>query len=102
MDKIWYRNFSKSEANGRCGGDEKPRMTTQNRQKSNAKKTKNKNCSCNWYMTSYVKSTLKKRLLLSFSMCMYQVNTSHAAVFVCEQILDIRCQTTGRIVADLY
>jgi len=37
MDKIWYRNPSKSEVIGRCGGDEK-RMTTQNRQKSNAKK----------------------------------------------------------------
>jgi len=29
---------SKSEVIGRCGGDEKTRMTTQNRQKSNAKK----------------------------------------------------------------
>ena len=37
MDKIWYRNPSKSEVIGRCGGDEKKRMTTQNRQKSNAK-----------------------------------------------------------------
>jgi len=32
MDKIWYRNLSKSEVIGRCGGDENPRMTTQNRQ----------------------------------------------------------------------
>ena len=23
MDKIWYRNPSKSQVNGRCGGDEK-------------------------------------------------------------------------------
>ena len=38
MDKIWYRNPSKSEVIGRCGGNEKKRMTTQNRQKSNAKK----------------------------------------------------------------
>ena len=37
MDKIWYRNPSKLEVIGRCGGDEKKRMTTQNRQKSNAK-----------------------------------------------------------------
>ena len=37
MDKIWDRNPSKSEVIGRCGGDEK-RMTTQNRQMSNAKK----------------------------------------------------------------
>jgi len=35
MDKIWYRNPSKSEVIGRCGGDKK-QMTTQNRQKSNA------------------------------------------------------------------
>ena len=37
MDKIWYRNPSKSEVIGRCGGDEKTN-DTQNRQKSNAKK----------------------------------------------------------------
>jgi len=24
MDKIWYRNPSKSEVIGRCGGDENP------------------------------------------------------------------------------
>ena len=24
LDKIWYRNPSKSEVIGRCGGDEKP------------------------------------------------------------------------------
>ena len=41
MDKIWYRNPSKSEVIGRCGGDEKKRMTTQNRLKSNAIKIKN-------------------------------------------------------------
>ena len=29
MDKIWDRNPSKSEVIGRCGGDEKTRMTTQ-------------------------------------------------------------------------
>ena len=28
------------EVIGRCGGDEKTKMTTQNRQKSNAKKSK--------------------------------------------------------------
>ena len=27
MDKIWYRNPSKSGVIGRCGGDEKKRMT---------------------------------------------------------------------------
>ena len=36
MDKIWYRNHSKSEVIGRCGGDEKTEMTKQKRQKSNA------------------------------------------------------------------
>ena len=40
MDKIWYRNASKSEVNGRCDGGGKKRMTTQSRQKSNAKKNK--------------------------------------------------------------
>jgi len=39
MDTIWDR---KSEVIGRCGGDEKKRMTTQNQQKSNAKKQKRK------------------------------------------------------------
>ena len=43
MDKIWDRNPSKSEVIGRCGGDEKKRMTTQNRKKSNAKKNILKN-----------------------------------------------------------
>ena len=43
MDKIWYKNPSKSEVIGRCGGDEKNRMATQNRQKSNAKKINKKN-----------------------------------------------------------
>ena len=38
MDKIWYRNPSKSVVIGRCGGDEKNEMTTQNRQRSNANK----------------------------------------------------------------
>ena len=46
MDKIWYRNPSKSEVIGRCGGDEKNRMTTQNRQKSNAKKKNFKHHTC--------------------------------------------------------
>ena len=40
MDKIWYRNPSKSEIIDRCGGDEK-----MNDQKSNAKKKQLKlNC----------------------------------------------------------
>ena len=38
MDNIWDGNPSKSEVIGHCGGDEKTRMITQNRQKSNAKK----------------------------------------------------------------
>ena len=39
MDKIWDRNRSKLEVIGRCGVDEK-RMTTQDRQKLNAKNKK--------------------------------------------------------------
>ena len=42
MDNIWYINPSKSEVIVRCGGDEKTRMITQNRQKLNAKKKKKK------------------------------------------------------------
>ena len=42
MDTIWYRNPSKSEVIGRCGGDKKKRMTTQNRQKPNDIKKKRK------------------------------------------------------------
>ena len=42
MDKIWYRYPSKSEVIGRFGGDEKNLKTTQNRQKSNAKKQQQK------------------------------------------------------------
>jgi len=43
MDKIWYRNPSKSGIIDRCGGDEKTEMTTQNQQKSNAKTKENSN-----------------------------------------------------------
>ena len=42
MVKLWKRNPSKSEVIGHCGEDEKNRMTTQNRQKSNAKKKEEK------------------------------------------------------------
>ena len=42
MDKIWDRNPLKSEVIGRCGGDGKNPLTTQNRQKSKAKKTHTK------------------------------------------------------------
>ena len=38
--KSGIENPSKSEVIVRCGEDEKTQMTTQNRQKSNAKKTK--------------------------------------------------------------
>ena len=41
MDKIWYINPSKSEVIGRCGGYEKTRMITQNRQKTKKAHTKN-------------------------------------------------------------
>ena len=39
MDKLWIENPSKSEVIGRCGGDEKTRMTTQNQQSRTLKKT---------------------------------------------------------------
>ena len=42
MDKIWDRNPSKLEVIGRCGWDEKNRMITQKRLKSNDKNKKNK------------------------------------------------------------
>ena len=37
MDKIWYRNPSKSELIGRCGRDEKKQLTTQADKSRNAK-----------------------------------------------------------------
>ena len=40
MDKIWYRNPSKSEVIGRCGGDEKNEWPRRTDKKSNAKKIK--------------------------------------------------------------
>ena len=36
MDKIWYRNPSKSEVIGRCGGDEKNEWPRGTDKKSNA------------------------------------------------------------------
>ena len=44
LDKIWYENPSKSEVIGPCGGDGKKQMITQNRQTSNAKKTRKNYC----------------------------------------------------------
>ena len=38
MDKIWYRNPSKLEVIGRCGGDEKSEWSRRTDKKSNAKK----------------------------------------------------------------
>ena len=40
--KSGIENPSKSEVIGRCGGDEKTNVTTQNRHKSNDKKKKKK------------------------------------------------------------
>ena len=40
--KSGIENPLKSEVIGRCGGDEKNQMITQNRQKSNGKKTNKK------------------------------------------------------------
>ena len=42
MDQIWDRNPSKSDVIGRCRGMKKNELTTQNRQKSNAKIRKEK------------------------------------------------------------
>jgi len=43
MDKISYRNPSKLEIIGRCGGDEKPRKTTQNHKSRTLKNTQENN-----------------------------------------------------------
>ena len=47
--KSGIENPSKSEVIGRCGGDEKYLMTSQNRQKSNAKK----NLFFHWHTCTY-------------------------------------------------
>ena len=41
MDKIWYRNPSKSEVIGRYGGMKKPNDHAELTKKSNTKKTSN-------------------------------------------------------------
>ena len=38
MDKIWYRNPSKSEAIGHCGGDEKTNDHAESRKSQTLKK----------------------------------------------------------------
>ena len=56
MDKIWYKNSSKSEVIGRCGGEEKEkRMITQNQQKLNVKKKK-------WSFVQFSPKNVKNRL----------------------------------------
>ena len=42
MDKIWYRNPSKSEVIGRCGEDEKTEWPCRTDKSQTLKKTKNK------------------------------------------------------------
>ena len=42
MDKIWYRNPSKSDVIGRCGGDEKNEWPSRTDKKSNDKKEEKK------------------------------------------------------------
>ena len=53
MGEIWDKNPSKSEVIGRCGGNEKTRMTMQERQKLNAKKNTKK------YMTTVLPNTAR-------------------------------------------
>ena len=43
MDKIWDRKSFEVGGHWRCGGHEKTRMTTQNRQKVESKKQQHKN-----------------------------------------------------------
>ena len=57
--KSGIENPSKFEFIGRCGGDEKKRMTTQNRQKSNAKNNnKNNNNTVTIHALLYVRITI--------------------------------------------
>ena len=60
MDKIWYRNPSKSEVIGRCGGDEKNRITMQNWQKSNAKQKQKQTQKNTYVRTPVTRKNLKK------------------------------------------
>ena len=70
------KNPTKSEVIGRCGGDEKTRMTTQNRQKSNAKKQKN---TC-----SNIEPTGSLGVLPNISSLFYQQHNIHR---VCSLLL---------------
>ena len=74
MDKIWYRNPSKSEVIGRCGGDEKTEWPHRTDKKLNDKKTPqqnpigpqmdNKVHSCYW--PDYVRANEKKKQKIKF------------------------------------
>jgi len=61
MEKIWYTNPSMSEVIGRWAGM-KNRMTTQNRQKSNAKKIKNKNLSTKRLHFRFYRTSKRSRI----------------------------------------
>ena len=56
MDKIWYRNPSKSEVIGRCGGDEK---TEWPRRTNKSQTLKNK---IDFYTALWLKSTKQTQL----------------------------------------
>ena len=64
MDKIWYRNPSKSEVIGRCGGDEKnpewPRRTDKSRTLYNKKKAATDGHMCSM---RYIKAGCRTLLL---------------------------------------
>ena len=47
--KSGIENPSKSEVIGRCGGDERTRMATQNRQKADRQKTKKTKTCWSWF-----------------------------------------------------
>ena len=64
MDKIWYRNPSKSEVIGRCGGDEKTQW-----QKSNAKKNKNLNIYNNMILSGLIFQQDMCNIQYKYSMC---------------------------------
>ena len=65
MDKIWYRNPSKSEVIGRCGGDEKTEWPRRTDKKLNVKKKVKKKSlfNCTWYSFTIIPGDT------SFDMC---------------------------------
>jgi len=81
MDKIWYRNPSKSEVIDRCGGDEKTKWPCRT-DKSNAKKQNTLSVQTFWHRQH--QGTLYKSCAI-LECCLWSISTQQVQRTSCQQ-----------------